>query len=102
MRREVDMRCVKTSMIIPTVLCCAMAVEGETAFCCNITPFCDPSAPGRSLQCKWLRGLFYIVLFCVNGKKEKGKKMKKWAQRNVSIQLKDQEVAEEQQCEHLQ
>lgn len=49
MRREVDMRCVKTSMIIPTVLCCAMAVEGEMAFCCNITPFCDPSAPGRPL-----------------------------------------------------
>lgn len=35
----------------------------------------------------------------VNGMGEKGKKTKKWAQRNVNIQLKDQEVAEEQQCE---
>lgn len=37
------------------------------------------------------------MVFCVNGKGEKGKKTKKWAQRNVNIQMKDQEVAVEQQ-----
>lgn len=33
--RLVDVRCVKILMIIPSVLCSAMAVEGEMAFCCN-------------------------------------------------------------------
>lgn len=39
------------------------------------------------------------MVFYVNRSGEKGKKTKKWTQRNVNIQLKDQEVAEEQQHE---
>lgn len=44
-------------------------------------------------------GMFCIVVFYVNSSGEKGKKAKKWTQRNANIQLKDQEVAEEEQYE---